>query len=59
MAIARASDRVGDKSACERAIENAEGAIVLMMQSDNSKTRNEPSKRKELCQREPIRNASA
>jgi hypothetical protein len=46
MAIARASDRVGDKSVCERAIENAEGAIVLMMQSDDSKTRNEPSKRK-------------
>jgi hypothetical protein len=46
MAIARASDHAGDKSACERALENAEGAIVLMMQSDDSKTRNEPSKRK-------------
>jgi len=46
MAIARASDHVGDKSACERALENAEGAIVLMIQSDDSKTRNEPPKRK-------------
>jgi hypothetical protein len=46
MAIARASNRIGDRGACERALGNAEGAIILMMQSDESKTRNEPSKRK-------------
>jgi hypothetical protein len=46
MAIARASDRVDDKSACALALENAERAIVLMMQPAESKTQNEPPRRR-------------
>jgi hypothetical protein len=46
MAIARASDLIGNKSACEPALEGAERAILLMRRPDESKTQDAPRRRK-------------